>query len=300
MKKYLSLILSLILSVLVIPVSAFEVNASYSGNCGENAVWVYDDSTRTLTISGKGDMTDYNAYLTFDSNYNKIKSVVITEGVTSIGSNVFGICEYVTSISIPVSITKINKNAFENCSSLKKVYYAGTEAQWEKVSISTIGNTSLINAEIEYKQDEHTCSFGEWKIIYEPTCVGEGSKIRVCSCGNEEITTIPPTGVHSFGDWNTTVVETENQDGTETRVCSVCKFTETRIVDNIQSTDKNIIGDVNEDGNITAVDARIILQIVAGLGSEDSVNSEIADVNMDDKITAVDARFILQIVAGLK
>ena len=184
---------------------------------------------------------------------------------------------------------------------MKKVYYAGTETQWDNINITSDGNDPLCNAEIEYKQDKHICSYGEWNVIYEPTCVGDGSKIRKCSCGNSDVDTIPATGVHSFGNWNTTVVETEFQDGTETRMCSVCKYMETRVVDNIQSTDtdKNIVGDADGDGNVTAKDARLILQVVAGLKENKDLNFVNADVKEDGEITAVDARMILQMVAGL-
>lgn len=61
-----------------------------------------------------------------------------------------------------------------------------------------------------------------------------------------------------------------------------------------------IIGDVDDSGAISAVDARLILQYVAGLKSESELsNPNGADVNRDGKITAVDARKVLQIVAGL-
>lgn len=60
-------------------------------------------------------------------------------------------------------------------------------------------------------------------------------------------------------------------------------------------------GDVNDDGKVSAVDARLVLQVVAGLlEKSDLKNSNVADVNADNKISAVDARMILQVVAGLK
>ena len=63
--------------------------------------------------------------------------------------------------------------------------------------------------------------------------------------------------------------------------------------------DRTIWGDVNDDGNITAVDARIILQIVAGVKEETDFIKSIGDVNFDGKISAVDARIVLQVVAGI-
>lgn len=58
-------------------------------------------------------------------------------------------------------------------------------------------------------------------------------------------------------------------------------------------------GDVNCDGEVSAVDARIVLQYVAGLIEEFELNMYYSDLNGDGEITAVDARLILQKVAGL-
>jgi hypothetical protein len=55
-------------------------------------------------------------------------------------------------------------------------------------------------------------------------------------------------------------------------------------------------GDVNFDGKVTAVDARLCLQAVAS--PLNSLNIGLADVNNDGKISAVDARIMLQDVAG--
>ena len=35
-------------------------NADKSGTCGENLTWTYEEATKTLTISGSGEMTDYD------------------------------------------------------------------------------------------------------------------------------------------------------------------------------------------------------------------------------------------------
>ena len=53
------------------------------------------------------------------------------------------------SISIPNSVTSIGDSAFEYCTSLKDVYYSGSEAQWEKISIGS-GNACLAKATIHF------------------------------------------------------------------------------------------------------------------------------------------------------
>ena len=55
-------------------------------------------------------------------------------------------------------------------------------------------------------------------------------------------------------------------------------------------------GDVNKDGDVTAVDVTLLLQYVAGLFSP--INQS-ADVNLDGDVTSVDGTLILQFIAGL-
>lgn len=57
-------------------------------------------------------------------------------------------------------------------------------------------------------------------------------------------------------------------------------------------------GDANCDGRVTAVDAALILQLVAGLIAALPCPAA-ADVNADGAVTAVDAALVLQRVAGL-
>ncbi len=92
------------------------------GSCGDNAIWVYDDTTYTLTISGTGDMEDYTfTSVPWFSYRRDIKNVVITEGVTSIWSCAFYGCSSLESITIPEGITSIGEYAFYNCSSLENI-----------------------------------------------------------------------------------------------------------------------------------------------------------------------------------
>ena len=58
-------------------------------------------------------------------------------------------------------------------------------------------------------------------------------------------------------------------------------------------------GDVNGDGEITAQDASLVLQLVAKkiASTDDGIAYEAADVNDDGDVTAQDASLILQYVA---
>ena len=108
MKK---LILSCFLSALCLT-TAFAVD--YSGTCGENLTWVYDQESCVLTISGTGPMDDYDTQSRpwSSSITDKAKSLVIREGVTTIGKEAFKQFYKLQSISIPTSLQSIGDKAF--------------------------------------------------------------------------------------------------------------------------------------------------------------------------------------------
>ena len=100
-----------------------------NGTCGDNLTWSLDD-TGTLTISGTGKMLDawsYNngAYvssgLPWKTYTNKIKSVVIENGATTIGKGAFKDCSVLTSVIIPQSVIDIGEQAFRNCPKLSDI-----------------------------------------------------------------------------------------------------------------------------------------------------------------------------------
>ena len=112
------------------------------GKCGKNVKWNLDKNG-VLTISGKGDMYEYKwdrrkelAYNTpFYKHRESIISIIINEGVTSIGEGAFYKCNKLNSIKIPNSVTSIGYRAFEGCSGLTSVTIGN--------SVTYIGNLAF-------------------------------------------------------------------------------------------------------------------------------------------------------------
>ncbi len=91
-----------------------------TGTCGENVTWtLYDDGL--LEIEGTGPMYDYSMAAPWCNYIDKIKSVIILDGVTSIGNVAFSCCESLTDVTIGNDVTSIGRLAFECCYSLTNV-----------------------------------------------------------------------------------------------------------------------------------------------------------------------------------
>ena len=118
-KQKIILTITLILAMLLIQTSPIlnKVKAETITGSEGNVSWTFDSDTGTLTFSGSGKITyswkdDVTEYET------GVSTVVINDGITSIGGWAFKDCDSLTSIAIPDSVTSIKMGAFENCDSL--------------------------------------------------------------------------------------------------------------------------------------------------------------------------------------
>lgn len=93
-----------------------------SGICGTNLTWEYDASTQTLTISGTGAMYDYKeidyshivAIASSSAPWNgySVKTIIVRDGVTVIGSGAFWGMAGVDKVILPKTLEEIRELAF--------------------------------------------------------------------------------------------------------------------------------------------------------------------------------------------
>lgn len=145
MKKFFEVVLVLSMLLGCIPCIA-GAEIVKSGNCGangDNVTWTLDDNG-TLTISGTGKMekyyrTDYGYCNSPFYENSDIKSVVIENGVTSIGEYTFYNNNSI-SITIPASITSIGDG--NSCDSL---YISDLAAYLNMEGVSPISGKLYLN-----------------------------------------------------------------------------------------------------------------------------------------------------------
>ena len=136
MKKIISLLLSLaMLLTITSGLNLTAYAAVETGSCGDNVTYSLDTSTGVLTISGTGDMDDYRDTNSPFYDNNSVESVIIENGVTSIGVSAFPYCTSLTSVTIPDSVTSICRSAFFGCRSLTNVTIPN--------SVTSIGNDAF-------------------------------------------------------------------------------------------------------------------------------------------------------------
>lgn len=97
------------------------------GTCGTNLKWQLNKEG-VLTISGTGTMKNYTykSEMPWYKYINDIQSVVIEDGVTSIGDYAFYGMSKLTDISIPEGVKTIGEYAFKNCAALDGVNLPST------------------------------------------------------------------------------------------------------------------------------------------------------------------------------
>lgn len=139
-KRLLSMILALSMMLTILPVNAITALAA-NDSCGANLTYELtpntdDPGTYTLTIRGEGAMYDYSSStVPWNAQKSKITSVVIENGVTSIGNYAFEDCSALKMLDIPQSVTEIGSKAFRACSALTSLALPET--------VNRIGNTAF-------------------------------------------------------------------------------------------------------------------------------------------------------------
>ena len=179
----------LMLTALLFAANAAVAQMIVSGACGktenDNVTWSYTTlaNTNILTIAGTGEMADYNSnnHAPWYEYKDDIKTVVIGEGVTSIGKYAFYGLSKLTSVSISASVACICSNAFEE-SGLTSIAFA------EGSQLTSIGISAF-------------CDCSRLASITIPVKVTNIDNFAFWGCGLTSVTFAEGSQLTSIGAW---------------------------------------------------------------------------------------------------
>lgn len=296
-KRIISMLLVL---AMVLPVFCLRALAWSGVGEGDGIAWELDENG-VLTLSGEGEMEHHSpAGAGWGSWVNKniaagtkwsvdasdIKAVIIKSGITIVGDAAFSSCynnleavieegvveigyhafldnTNLAKVTIPASVTLIQSMAFLNCESLTDVYYGGTEAMWNAITVRQY-NDALLNATIHF---------------------ADGSSSDKTEEEPEE--TVPEETVPEETVPEETVPEETVPEGT--------------VPEEKPEAPKPAqkFGDATGDGKVNYEDALLALRYSIGLEELSDEMAAIADVTGDGKVNYEDALKILRVSIGL-
>ena len=126
MKKIFAVLTAAFLLTGLLPAFSLAAGIVDSGDCGTGVTWTLDEDG-LLTISGAGAMENYYNELssagapwaTPEGNAQRVRRLVVEDGVTSIGTEAFLSCNALESAELAGSVRTIGAQAFSGCSAMR-------------------------------------------------------------------------------------------------------------------------------------------------------------------------------------
>ena len=181
------------LTNVTIPDSVTDLGAFAFAGCDNLQYSVYDN--------GKYLGNENNPFLIlFDVVSNNATSCVIHSDTKIIGSNAFPLDNTLVSITVPDKMTTINAGALFGCLDLTRIYYKGSQEQWQEVSVGA-DNISPNSVTVVYNYDGCNHVWNTEYLMQEPTCNAAGSKTYTCTVCSESLTKeIEKLAEHSYSN----------------------------------------------------------------------------------------------------
>ena len=121
-------------------------------------------------------------------------------------------------ISCDLGLNYVDSNAVNGCSSLRNIYYSGSEEQFGRIGYTATGNGAIADATITF---EHTHQFGDWIIETPATCTSTGKAYRACATCSYQIKETLEKTPHSY-EAVEVIAPTYTENGYTVFKCSMC------------------------------------------------------------------------------
>ncbi|MBR1983994.1 MAG: leucine-rich repeat domain-containing protein [Clostridia bacterium] len=117
-----------------------KITQTYNAIEGTTATYYVPMSLRTVTIAPKD---NYEIPMYAFSGLTLVTKIDLNDKVIGIGERAFYNANCFAKLDVPTTVTNIYKGAFENFSSLEKIYFGGTPSQWEAIVKGTNWNLGV-------------------------------------------------------------------------------------------------------------------------------------------------------------
>ena len=314
------------LTDITIPAGVTSIGTQAFNNCTSLASITIPDSVTSLgenAFSGCSSLTDIHiptGVTTIGngafSGCNLLTELTIPESVTSVGNMAFMNCKALVSITIPDSVTSIGDMAFYYCNALETVYYTGSEASWNKISIGS-NNNDLKNAAIIYNYTVPKAFMLSAERLVEDmisktvTDAVAGNEYMILVVRDANAENLLAAENLLFIDQKTSYSETLTFEfGLKDNLTDyTVLFTSMNITDVPHEhtpgewevvVEAQVGADGKEQQKCTECGEVLDERIIPALPDEPDVSYKKGDANGDGKITAGDARIVLRISAQLE
>ncbi len=191
LKKIVSFIVAVSLVITLFagaPTGVFDITASAETANGTTGVCDWTVKDDTIVISGGGNMGD-NLYKSLGSACNEITTVIVENGVTSIGDSAFRGCSKIVNVTLPLSITSIGDYAFYGCSELKSIVMLE--------NVESIGNYAFYNcsALTDITIPDSVKSIGDYAFYFSGFYMNENNRINGSLYINNHLINVKPDAV---------------------------------------------------------------------------------------------------------
>lgn len=299
-----------------------------SGTCGEKLEWSFADGV--LTVTGSGPMTYWAkaANVPWMPLMNQITSIVLPEGLTSIGSYAFWHCTGLTEkLVIPAAVTAVGANAFEGCTGLTEMEFLGdcpgfgisvfeddtiqltTHCEtryWNGLVISSLGGTVTVTTVHKNAEPVHI------QVGLKPTQTAAGYLEETCGdCAEPSRIPVPKL---TDADYTVNVQEPTCAEAGlcqyTWKVTTYGPITFEEVLPKLSHEIQDgkcihcgmtlLYGDVDGDGRITTLDRATLTRYLAGWKDypASTVDMLAADVNCDGSVNTLDRIIISRHLAN--
>ena len=290
-----------------IPVSIRYEKTDSNGDGVEDSITILYDKTyvtaESVIIPDKIDglpVTEILPYVFFES---QITSIKLPDSLETIGECAFMFCENLKNIEIPESVKYICENAFNSCTAAESITILNPECEIYDSYLTMYQFTGTIYGYENSTAQEYAEKYDyNFSVIDAEPAVTTSAETTAVTTSEDVVTTVSQTEMTTPEETQVSQIETSVSQVTtsEAAITTVSVVTTPEIT---KRTDEHgniviTVGDVNDDGRVSALDAAIIARKLAE-GRSSDLNKWAADYNGDGKVTALDCAEIARFLAKL-